>query len=150
MSERVTKSIIVQGDPAGLYRIWSKFESFPHFMKYIESVEHTGDDTSHWIMKGPLGMRVQWHAEMTRSEENKRIAWSTKDGEGTITTSGQVTFNPLPAGETEVVATVQYVAPAGKAGAAVAKLFSNPEARLEEDLRNFKAFAEGMYERTDA
>jgi hypothetical protein len=29
-------------------------------------------------------------------------------------------------------------------GEAIANLFDNPEKRLEEDLQNFKAYAEGM------
>ena len=89
-------------------------------------------------------MTVEWNAEMTRLEEDKRIAWNSKDMDGTITTSGQVTFNNLPNNETEITVTMQYQPPGGKLGEAVAKLFSNPEERLMEDLRNFKTFVEGM------
>lgn len=76
-------------------------------------------------------------------EKNKRIAWSSKDAEGTVTTSGQVTFNQLPDDQVEVTALVQYGLPGGTLGDAAAKLFSNPEKRVEEELRNFKSFAEG-------
>jgi uncharacterized membrane protein len=147
---QVTKSVIVKTSPEAAYSLWSNFESFPQFMKYIESVKVNGPTTSHWIMSGPLGFRVDWTAEMTRNEADKRIAWNTKDNGGVITTSGQVLFNPLPAGETEITVTVHYEAPGGKAGELFASLFGNPEARLEEDLRNFKAFAEGMAHRTPA
>jgi uncharacterized membrane protein len=40
------------------------------------------------------------------------------------------------------------VPPAGKLGELVAKIFSDPAAQLEEDLKNFKAYAEGMKTRT--
>jgi uncharacterized membrane protein len=43
---------------------------------------------------------------------------------------------------------LHYVPPAGKVGELVAKIFSNPDTRLQEDLRHFKAYAEGMFERT--
>ena len=99
-------------------------------------------------MAGPLGTKLTWEAEVTRLEENKRIGWSTKDNEGVVTTSGQVTFNNLSRHETEVTVVLQYATPAGKAGEAVAELLANPESQLETDLLNFKAFAEGMYDRT--
>jgi uncharacterized membrane protein len=145
---KVTKSIIVKGDVATIYHLWSNFENFPHFMKYIKSVATTGPTTSHWVMAGPIGANIDWNAEMTRQEENKRIAWNSKDGKGVVTTSGQVTFNPLPHNETEVTAMLQYSLPAGKAGEFIANLFSNPQERVIEDLRHFKAYAEGMHART--
>jgi uncharacterized membrane protein len=59
-----------------------------------------------------------------------------------LTTSGQVTFNPLPNDQVEVTVTLQYQPPAGKVGQAVAHLFDDPEKKLEEDLRRFKTYAE--------
>lgn len=150
MAQQVTKSIIVKGDISTVYDLWANFENFPNFMKYIKSVTLTGPDTSHWVMAGPAGVNVDWNAEMTRRDENKRIAWSSKDGKGLVTTSGQVTFNSLPQDEIEVTVTLQYVPPAGKAGEVLANLLSDPEQRLGEDLRNFKALVEGMDGRTEA
>lgn len=139
---QVTKSVIVKGDVTQIYGLWSNFENFPLFMKYIRSVEPTGPNTSHWVMDGPLGIKVDWNAEMTRDDANRRIAWNCKDAKGSVTTSGQVLFQPLPQGETGVTVTMRYSPPAGKAGEAVAALFARPEERLQEDLRNFKAYAE--------
>jgi uncharacterized membrane protein len=142
MAEQIVKSIIVKKPASEIYAIWSNFENFPYFMEYVKDVTKTSPTVSHWEVKGPLGVTVQWEAEMTRMEENKRIAWNSKDRDGTITTSGQVTFNALPQNETEVIVTMQYTPPAGKVGEAIANIFSNPEERLKEDLRNFKRYAE--------
>jgi uncharacterized membrane protein len=147
MADSYSKSIIVKGKVSDLYELWSHFEDFPLFMKYIKSVTLTGPNMSHWVMPGPLGKDIEWEAEVTRMDENRRIAWSSKDN-SPLKTSGQVTFKDLGNQETEVTATLRYEVPGGKVGDALAHLFSNPEARVEEDLRNFKAFAETMYERT--
>lgn len=147
MADQVTKSVIIKGDIGNVFNLWSNFEHFPHFMKYIKSVTKTGPRTSHWEVEGPLGMTARWDAELTRLEDNKRIAWNSKDREGNVTTSGQVTFNALPDNETEITVLLQYVPPAGKAGELITNLFSDPEKRLEEDLRNFKSFAEGKFNR---
>jgi uncharacterized membrane protein len=147
MANQITKSVIVKSDVSDVFNLWSSFEHFPHFMKYIKTVTKTGPRTSHWEVAGPLGIEAKWDAEMTRLEENKRIAWNSKDHEGNVTTSGQVTFNALPNNETEVTVVLQYVPPAGKAGELITNLFSDPEGQLEEDLRHFKSFAEGKYNR---
>ncbi|MCA9972293.1 MAG: SRPBCC family protein [Anaerolineales bacterium] len=139
---KITRNVIVKGSPAEIYPFWADFTNFPAFMTYIKSVTPTGEKTSHWVLAGPAGMQVDWNAEMTRMEENKRIAWNSKDKTGLITTSGQVTFNDLPQAQTEVSVTIQYAAPGGKAGEIITQLFANPEKRLETDLRNFKQMVE--------
>ncbi len=143
MADPITKSIIVKADAATAYNLWANFENFPHFMKYIERVTKLGPNMSKWEMDGPLGKKVEWTAETTRMEPNRRIGWNTKDHDSTVTTSGEVVFTPLADFQTEITVTLKYNPPAGVLGEAVAKIFSNPEDRLEEDLKNFKNYAEG-------
>jgi uncharacterized membrane protein len=147
MAEQVTRTIIVKAPVEQIYALWANFENFPHFMKYIKSVRKTSNNLSHWVMEGPLGRDIEWDAETTRMEPNTRIAWNSRDN-GDITTSGQVTFQGLAQGESEIAVTLQYVAPAGALGEVVAKLFSDPAGQLEEDLKNFKAYAEDTRSRT--
>jgi uncharacterized membrane protein len=151
MQKQETRSIIVKTSVPEAFRAWSNFENFPYFMKYIKSVTKTGPKSSHWEMDGPLGKTIEWDAETTLYEENKRIGWNTKDRSGgDIKTSGQVSFNSLSQGETEVTVMLQFVTQAGLAGDLVARLFADPGKQLEEDLSNFKAYMEGKYERTAA
>ncbi|MDX1613072.1 MAG: SRPBCC family protein [Candidatus Promineifilaceae bacterium] len=150
MTQQVNKTIIVEGEPTTIYDIWANFKNFPHFMDYIKSVEIQDDGSSEWIMAGPAGMEISWQAEITRAERPRRLAWSSKDKEGTVTTSGQITFGELEGGQTEISALVSYSVPAGALGEAAAKLFADPATRLERDLRNFKEFVEkGVYERVN-
>jgi uncharacterized membrane protein len=142
ITQPVTKSIIVKADLERVYNAWADFENFPHFMENIKSVVKTGERTSHWVMEGPFSMHIEWDAETTRLEKNKRIAWNSITGEGRIKTSGQVTFNALPNEEVEVTATLRYVPPAGLAGEIAAELFGDPEGRLVTALRNFKHYIE--------
>ena len=148
MTRQVTKSVIVEASAEHLYGLWKNFETFPNFMSNIKLVQYTGEKTTHWEMEGPMGTTLEWEAETTKQDENKRIAWNSKDDEGDVTTSGQVTFNPLPNEQTEVTVTLQYKPnKAGLAGDVVDRLFGKPEERLEEDLRNFKQFAERQVRR---
>ena len=146
MADQFTQSIVVLGNISDMYRIWSNFEVFPHFMSDIKSVTINGDGTSHWVMEGPLGTKIEWDAETTLLEENQRIAWNSKD-HSAVTTSGQVTFRELGPNETEVTVTLRYDPPAGLAGEAVAALFTNPERRVRHDLERFKQYVESTSER---
>jgi uncharacterized membrane protein len=150
MTEQVTRSIIVKAKVSEAYNAWANFENFPYFMKNIKAVQKTGERTSHWEMNGPLGVDIEWDAETTRMEPNKRIAWNSKDAEDVdVTTSGQVTFNNLPDNQTEVTVMMQYVPrKGGKVGEIVANIFSDPEEQLEEDLKNFKNFIESRSDYT--
>jgi uncharacterized membrane protein len=144
MAQQITKSIIIKANITQAYGLWSNVENFPHFMEHIKLVEKTGPTTSRWIMAGPAGMQIDWQAELTRQELNKRLAWSSKDHDGLITTSGQVTFNALSQTETEVTVVMSYTVPGGKVGEVVASWFAEPEERLTADLRRFKTFAEAQ------
>jgi uncharacterized membrane protein len=147
-NKTVTKTIIVNGDPAYVYGLWENFETFPTFMENIELVEDLGDDLTHWVMEGPLGTRLEWDAETTLKEPQKRIAWNSKDKDADVKTSGQVVFADLGQGQTEVTVTLHYEPnKGGIAGDVVAALFGQPEKRLEQDLQNFKNFAEGRVDR---
>jgi uncharacterized membrane protein len=141
MPEQTTKSIIVGAPVATVFAAWADFENFPRFMKHVKSITRIGENTTLWKAEGPLGKDVEWQAITTRFEPNKRIAWkSTEDSP--VRTSGQVTFNELPGHQTEVTVTLQYVAPGGAAGETAARLLSDPEEMLEEDLRLFKSYVE--------
>jgi uncharacterized membrane protein len=146
MSEQITKSIIVRGDVSTVYDVWSDFETFPNYMTYVDSVVKTGPRTSRWKVTGPLDINLEWTAETTRQEPNQRIGWNTKDHDGNLTTSGEVVFSELSDNQTHITVTMNYSVPGGKVGEVLAQLFSDPEKRLEEDMRNFKAYIEnGLY-----
>jgi len=138
--EQITRSIIVKGDINEIFRLWMDFENFPRFMAHIKSVTKMNDTTSRWVMEGPGGKDIEWESKITTLEEPTRIAWN---GEGNdIKTTGQVTFNQLTEEETEVNVMLQYVPLGGFIADIAAELFADPEGDLEEDLRNFKAYAE--------
>ena len=131
------ETLIVRAPVAQVFEVWSRFDRFPEFMDNLKSVQLTGDRQSHWVARGPLGASIEWDAETTMFEPNKRIAWNSRDS-GDITTSGQVTFTALDTNQTEIHVILKYEPPAGAVGSAVAKLFSDPQKQLTQDLERFK------------
>jgi uncharacterized membrane protein len=140
---KVEKSVTINKSAEELYRFWREFSNLPRFMKHLESVQTTGDKTSHWVAKAPAGTTVEWDAEIINEREGELIAWRSLPG-SEIENAGSVRFQPAPGARgTMVKVSMIYNPPAGKIGAAIAKLFGEePALQIHEDLRRFKMLME--------
>ncbi len=139
----VEESFTIMKSPEELYTFWHKFENLPQFMMHLNSVKTIDAKKSHWVAQGPVGMNVEWDAEIINDEPNRTIAWRSLGG-ADVDNAGSVTFRPA-AGDrgTEVSVTLDYIPPMGKAGSLVAKLFGrDADQMIREDLRNFKRLME--------
>ena len=103
-----------------VYRFWRNFENLPKFMTHLDSVATREAGISHWVALGPAGMKVEWDARVINEIDNKLIAWQSLEG-SMVSTAGSVNFRETDHG-TEVRVKLQYNPPAGKLGAAVARL----------------------------
>ena len=140
---KVEKSVLVNRPAQELYRFWRNFENLPRFMDHLESVTVLDENRSHWVAKAPAGTRVEWDATIHNEVENQLIAWRSLPG-ADVNNAGSVHFAPVPGGQaTEVRVVLSYDPPAGKLGAAVARLFGEePSKQVEDDLRRFKQVME--------
>jgi uncharacterized membrane protein len=137
----VQESVEVQAPVEDVFRYWSNFENFPSFMSNVEEVRMTGQDTSHWKVKGPLGKSVQFDAKTTEMDPGRGIGWNTIEGD--VMTSGEARFEEVAPGRTRIDVTMNYSDPPGGAvGEAVANVLSSPERNLKEDLQNFAKIVE--------
>lgn len=138
----VTKALTINKSQAELYEFWRNFENLPIFMRHLESVTKTGDNTSHWVAKAPLGQTVEWDAELTSDVPNERIGWKSLEG-AFIPNSGVVEFLPTRDRGTELKVVMTYEAPGGKLGEWIAwALGEEPSLQISEDLRRFKSLME--------
>jgi uncharacterized membrane protein len=137
----VEQAVTVAKPISDVYRFWRNFENLPKFMQHLESVAEREEGISHWVARGPAGMKVEWDARIINEIENKVIGWQSLDG-SMISTAGSVNFRETGHG-TEVRVHLQYNPPAGKLGAAVAWMFGEePTIQVTEDLRRFKRLLE--------
>ena len=141
LAQRVHESVEVQAPLQDVFTYWSNFENFPKFMSNIEDVRMTGQDTSHWQVKGPLGKSVEFDAKTTELDPSRGIGWNSVDGD--VMTSGEVRFEELLPDRTRIEVTMNYAdPPGGKVGEIVANVLSDPEKSTREDLQNFAGIAE--------
>jgi uncharacterized membrane protein len=140
---RVDHAVVVNRSAREAYEFWRDLENLPRFMTHLVDVDTTTDGRSHWIARGPLGMKVEWDAEIITDVPGRVIGWKSLDG-ADVDTAGSVHFTELPGGRgTEVRVELKYDPPAGKLGTAIARLVGrSPEAQIKADMRRFKQIME--------
>jgi uncharacterized membrane protein len=140
---KVEKSVRINRPVQEVYQFWRNFENLPRFMDHLESVTVLDETRSHWVAKAPAGAKIEWDAVIHNEVENQLIAWRSLPG-ADINNAGSVHFVETGPGNcTEVRVVLSYEPPAGRLGAAVAKLLGEePSKQVEDDLRRFKQVME--------
>ena len=132
----VEQSVDVDVPVSAAYNQWTRFETFPEFMKGVESVNQSDDTHTHWVVN-VAGTRSEFDAEITEQHPDERIAWKSTDGR---THAGVVTFHKLSDSSARVMVQIEW-APDGlveKAGSAVGA----DTMQVSADLKRFKSLIE--------
>jgi len=139
---RVEQTVRVARPAEELYRFWRNLENLPRFMDHLESVRVIDQLRSHWVARGPAGTRVEWDAEIHNEVPGQLLAWRSLPG-SEVDHAGSVHFEPEAGDVTLVRVILRYEPPAGKVGAAVARLFGeDADTQVADDLRRFKQVME--------
>ena len=142
MPQRIESSVEIEAPVEKVYDYWKTLENLPQFMTNVEEIHPTGPDTTHWVVKGPLGAKLEFDAKTTQNKPNEAIGWNSENGQ--VQTSGQVRFKKVDADRTRVEVQMNYWdAPGGKAGEVASRIVANPELMVQQDLRNLKEILEG-------
>lgn len=139
----VEKVLTINRSPGEVYEFWHDLQNLPKFMRHLESVQITGQKTSHWRARGPGGLAVEWDAETVDDIPDRMISWHSV-GKAGIPNEGRVEFQPAPGGRgTEVKVAITYRPPGGAAGKIAAKVAHAINAQqVEEDLKRLKQILE--------
>ncbi len=140
--ERIEKVIEINAPISVVFGLYSDFEKFPEWMKSLKEVRRVDDRYTKWTAHSPL-MNVEWEAETTAFEPERRIAWKTVRGD--VEMEGDVTFEETESGATRMHLSLGYEPPAGRLGSLIAHLLGNdPEEQIDEELKRFARMAESQ------
>jgi uncharacterized membrane protein len=134
---QVIKTVDVDVPVSTAYNQWTQFESFPHFLNFVESVTQVGDTLTHWVVNIG-GQQREFDAEITEQHPDERVAWNSIGGEENH--AGVVTFHKLNDTTTRVTVQLDWE-PTGvleKLGAVAGV----DDRAIAKDLENFKRFIE--------
>ncbi|WGW11591.1 SRPBCC family protein [Saxibacter everestensis] len=134
---QVIETIDVDVPVSVAYNQWTQFESFPHFLNFVESVTQIDDTHTHWKVK-IAGAEREFDAEITEQNPDERVAWNSIGGEENH--AGVVTFHKLSDATTRVTVQLDWAAEGAleKLGAA----FGVDDRAIKKDLASFKDFVE--------
>ena len=119
------------------YNQWTKFEEFPKFLSFVESITQVNDTLTEWKVKIG-GVEREFEAQITEQHPDERVAWNSTGGQ--VDHGGVVTFHKLAENETRVTVQLDWEATGlmEKAGAAL----GIDNLAIKKDLANFKEFIE--------
>ena len=138
----VDERITIARRPEEIFEFWRDLANLPRFLSHLERIDVIDGRHSHWVVQGPAGMHVEWDAEVINEIRPDLIAWRSLPG-ADVASAGSVQFRPMGPGQTELRVRMQYSPPAGRVGAAVARLLGDaPESMLQTDLRRLKLILE--------
>jgi uncharacterized membrane protein len=140
----VERTVTVRRSVDEVYEAWRDLERLPRLLpESLVAVTPSGRGRSHWVVRGPGGVRLSWQAELTADEERRLLAWRSVPGSH-VDIAGSVRFTSAPKHRgTEVKVILTYSPPGGKLGAAAATLFGrNADRQVREALRRFKQLME--------
>jgi len=139
---RIAKSITINRSPSEVYEYWRDLRHLPAFISYLESVT-VDHGQSTWRAKGPVGVTLEWRAEVTADQRDEHLAWRSMPG-ASIPNRGQVRFAHAAGNRgTQLSVELFYEPPGGPLGAAFARLLGAlPALQLESDLRRLKQILE--------
>jgi len=140
---KIKKAVTVNASAVRLYGFWRRLENLGILFDNGVSVKVINDRRSHWSLRAPGGVTLEWDAEITTDRQNEMIGWRSLPG-ADLDNAGYVRFEPATGGRGTVVrVALQYNPPAGKLGAALSTVLGEkPSSLIEEALRKFKQLME--------
>jgi uncharacterized membrane protein len=140
-SIKVERTITIRRPSEEIYAFWRDFSNLPQVLDHLESVGDLGNGRSHWVAKGPGGMRVEWDSEIVNEIPGTLIAWKTV-GQPDVSHAGSVHFTPVSGG-TQVKFVMDYEPPAGRLVAVATKVMGeSPDQKIQSDLKRLKMLFE--------
>ena len=133
----VSKYIRIEAPPQQVWDLWRDPTGFPEFMDSVESVEANGQQW-HWKVSGPAGKSVEWDSKIVEEIPGEKLAWKSISG---MPNSGAVRLDERD-GQTDLEYAIEFEPPGGKVGDIVAKIFDDPEDKVQRALEAFKVLVE--------
>jgi len=140
---KIKKAVTVNCSSEHLYAYWRNLTNLTTLFDNVLSVEVLDERLSHWTLRVPGGVTLEWNAEITVDRKNEMIGWRSLDA-ADLDNAGYVRFERATGNRRTVVrVALQYNPPAGKVGAAISTMLGEkPTSQIEEALRKLKQLME--------
>lgn len=138
----VRESVVIGRPVNEVYRFWRDLGNLARFLRHVERVDVLDTRHSHWVVRGPGNLRLEWDAEILSDEPDALLSWkSTSPAD--IVSAGSVIFRPIGSQQTQIAVHFQYSPPGGSLGRKVAAVLGqDPQQQVREDLQRLRGLLE--------
>ncbi len=139
----VRGSMTIKESAQELYSLWRNPENFQRIFAHFAQISVTSNESSHWVIRAPLGKTIEWDAWITEERPGEAIRWKASD-DSKLPNWGQLTFRQAPGDKgTELVLDLHFDPPGGVFGQKVSDIFGIvPRTIATQALRRFKSLVE--------
>lgn len=132
-------SVEVQAPAHQVYTMFTHFNDFPKFMRFIKEVTYYDDQRSHWVAQ--IAGQHEWDAINEDWIPDRQVGWRSIRR---LENSGRVAFQQVGPNRTRIDVFLSYNPPAGKIGDFVETLGVNThfDEALQQDLERFARMVE--------
>jgi uncharacterized membrane protein len=140
MSANIDERIVINRSVDDVFAFYQDFQNLPQFLGDVMRVEHTGDRTSRWTIRTPLGYDLHWNVVITDISQNAFIAYQTE----TIgaTAHWEISFSSGDSPGTTVVREVMSMPGGWLTKFALAAVGKPPSREVHANLKRLKELLE--------
>jgi uncharacterized membrane protein len=135
----VDQDIVIERSVADVFSFYQDLRNLPAFLGDVVRVELTGDKTSRWTIKAPLGLELHWTVIVTDMRRDAFIAYQTESP--VAPTRWEVSFSQSGS-RTTVVREVMMMPGGLIAEAALAAFGKSPFKEVRANLERLKELLE--------
>jgi hypothetical protein len=137
MAERFV-SVEIQATVHQVYSLFTHFNDFPKFMRFVKEVTYYDKERSHWVVQ--MAGRHEWDAINEGWIEDRQVGWRSLNG---LENSGRVTFIETGTNVTQMNVFLHFQPPGGAAGSLGEFVMGDRlQGELQEDLQHFACMVE--------
>lgn len=138
---RVTQEIEINAPVEVVFDWISNFSAYPRWLQGIQRVRLTAPHRSRWTATTPSGEAVEWEAETTVFEPDRKVAWRSVEGD--VRAFGEAVIEATNHDTTVLRLQLGYEADESTAPGVVNYLMGDdPAAQLQESLARFAQIVE--------
>jgi uncharacterized membrane protein len=86
-----SKTLYIKAPVNAVFGFWSDFRNFPDFIWLIERVSILDETRSRWVVKAPMGKKVEFDSQITKLVEDESIVW--RSSHYAVDSQGEITFS---------------------------------------------------------
>lgn len=136
------KTLTIHAPVEDVFRVLTDFESYPRFLRHVESVQRLDENRWHVVLAGILGRKVEFDGVVLQTVPNELISWTSAEN-AQVELTGSARFERMGPNETRVTIRTSYRPATALLRHEIAAVFhAGAKHELDEDMLRLQSLIE--------